>query len=85
MEIITQRKAGQQSGSGQKLKDEALPRYKGRVRAQQDIAGCLKSDRQILRTAELEKLFQVRLFTATRAACVPAISDHARHQVRDHH
>ena len=62
MEIIKQRKAGQQSGSGQEVEEEVLPRHKGKVRAQQDVAGCLKADRQNLRTAELEQLFQVCLF-----------------------
>ena len=61
MEIIKQRKAGQQAGSGQAAEEEALPRHrsKGKVRAQQDVAGSLKTDRQILRTAELEQLFKV--------------------------
>ena len=45
MEIIKQRKAGQQSGSGQEVEEEVLPRHKGKVRAQQDVAGCLKADR----------------------------------------
>ena len=62
MEIIEQRKAGQQSGSGQEVEEEALPRHKGKVRAQQDVAGSLRTDRQNLRTAELEQLFKVCLY-----------------------
>ena len=61
MEIIEQRKAGQQSGSGQAAEGEAVPNHKGKgkVRAQQDVAGSLKTDRQNLRTAELKQLFKV--------------------------
>lgn len=62
MEIIKQRKAGQQSGSGQKAVEERLTTHKGKAWAQQDVAGCLKTDRQNLRTAELKQLFKVRIY-----------------------
>ena len=57
MEIIKQRKAGQQSGSGQEAAEEPPQNFK---RKQLDVAGSLKADRQNLRTAELEQLFKVR-------------------------
>lgn len=60
MEIIKQRKAGQGSGSGQSIEDPSPHcRGKGKARAQQDVAGSLRTDRQNLRTAELEVLFKV--------------------------
>ncbi|CAL5222943.1 g5380 [Coccomyxa viridis] len=54
MEIIKQRKAGQQPGSRQEAEKEPQ-KFK---RKQQDVAGSLKADRQNLRTAELEQLFK---------------------------
>ena len=59
MEIMEQRKAGPQLGSGSAANLNQEPRGKKRLRAQQDVAGSLKADRQNLRTAELELLFQV--------------------------
>ena len=60
MEIIKQRKAGQGLSSGQSI-DDSSPHHrgKGKARAQQDVAGSLRTDRQNLRTAELEVLFEV--------------------------
>ena len=60
MEIIKQRKAGQGLVSGQSIEDFSPHlRGKGKARAQQDVAGSLRTDRQNLRTAELEVLFKV--------------------------
>ena len=62
MEIIAQRKKGRQQGSsGRGGVDEEgrFHRVRRRQRAQQDVAGSLRADRQNLRTAELELLFQV--------------------------
>ena len=76
MEIIKQRKAGQQSGSGQEAEQEKpLRKLK---RKQQDIAGSLKADRQNLRTAELEQLFQVWIFPEKVLNITPA-ADWARY------
>lgn len=60
MDIIKQRKAGQGSGSGDRIEDIS-PYYggKGKARAQQDVAGSLRTDHQNLRSAELEVLFKV--------------------------
>ena len=55
MEIIKQRKAGQQPGSRQEAEKEPQ-KFK---RNQQDMTSSLKADRQNLRTAELEHLFRV--------------------------
>ena len=62
MEIIAQRKRGlQQGSSAHEGIDEDGGAHVGvkRQRVQQDVAGSLKADRQNLRTAELELLFQV--------------------------
>ena len=60
MELIEQRKKGQQQGSSAKEAiDEEGEWARKRLRAQQDVAGSLKADRQNLRTPELELLFQV--------------------------
>ena len=62
IEIIGQRKEGRQQGSSvnEGVDEEGkFHRVKRRERAQQDVAGCLKADRQNLRTAELELLLQV--------------------------
>ena len=62
IEIIEQRKKGRQQSSSMAEgvdEDGASHRGKRRVHAQQDVAGLLKADCQNLRTAELEKLFQV--------------------------
>ena len=60
MEIIEQRKKGRQQGSSANEGiDEEGQWARRRKRAQQDVAGSLKADRQNLRTAELELLFQV--------------------------
>ena len=61
MELNEQRKAGQQSGSAEPGEDEAPARGRKRCPAPQDVAGCLRTDRQNLRTAELELLFKVCL------------------------
>ena len=50
---------------GQEATEERLPGKKGRARAQQDVAGSLKTDRQNLRTAELEQLFKVCVILGT--------------------
>ena len=60
MELNEQRKAGQQSGSGQDTGAGLRGRGKKRSRTQQEIAGSIALDRQNLRTAELELLFRVR-------------------------
>ena len=59
MEIMEQRQAGPRLGSSGAADLSQGPRGKKRQRAQQDLAGSLKADRQNLRTAELELLFQV--------------------------
>ena len=67
MEIIEKRKKGLQQASGmvEGADEEGRSQWaKRRERAQQDVAGSLKADRQNLRTAELELLFQV-------TACLP--------------
>ena len=68
MEIIERRKKGRQQGSSALVGRDEEGRYqwaRRRQRAQQDVAGSLKADRQNLRTAELELLFQV-------TACPPS-------------
>ena len=71
MEIIKQRKAGQGSGSGERIED-LTPCYggRGKARAQQDVAGSLRTDRQNLRIAELEVLFKV-----SATSCLPIFND----------
>ena len=62
VEIIEQRKKGLQQGSSAQVGRDEEARYqwaRRQQRAQQDVAGSLKADRQNLRTAELELLFQV--------------------------
>ena len=76
MEVIKQRKAGQESGTRQEVGKETLPTYTGKVRAQQDIAGSLRTDRHNMRTAELEQLFKVCLsrIRLTSGLCVVSAS-----------
>jgi len=62
MEIIKQRKAGQQSGSRPiNAEGEVQPEGQGKAGAHQNMAGSLKTDRQNLRAAELELLFKVHV------------------------